>query len=149
MGCQVSVIIVVDQNADGNFINPYSLDGLGAHNYYGLNAHTTEGAEMLAAAASFLANRWTGRGFGQVDNFIIGNEVNAWHMWNYMRCPSNDVFVAEYVALGDPAGANDAYLDPLGGVYFLLLHRLGKLGQYRVRFVRHASFLRSSPYWVA
>ena len=96
MGCQVSVIIVVDQNADGNFINPYSLDGLGAHNYYGLNAHTTEGAEMLAAAASFLANRWTGRGFGQVDNFIIGNEVNAWHMWNYMRCPSNDVFVAEY-----------------------------------------------------
>lgn len=96
MGCQVSVIIVVDQKADTNFINPYSMDGLGAHNYYGLNAHTTEGAEMLAAAASFLANRWTGRGFGQVDNFIIGNEVNAWTMWNYMRCPSNDIFVAEY-----------------------------------------------------
>ncbi len=96
MGCQVSVIIVVDQNADGNFINPYSLGGLGAHNYYGLNANTTEGVEMLAAAASFLANRWTGRGFGQVDNFIIGNEVNAWSMWNYMRCPSNDIFVAEY-----------------------------------------------------
>ncbi len=95
-GCQVSVIIVVDQNADGNFISPYSRDGLGAHNYYGLNATTTEGAEMLAAAASYLANRWTGRGFGQVDNFIIGNEVNAYTMWNYMNCPSQGVFVTEY-----------------------------------------------------
>ncbi len=95
-GCQVSVIIVVDQNADGNFISPYSMDGLGSHNYYGLNATTTEGADMLAAAASFLANRWTGRGFGQVDNFIIGNEVNAYTMWNYMNCGSNDLFVSEY-----------------------------------------------------
>jgi len=95
-GCQVSVIIVVDQGADGNFISPYSYDGLGAHNYYGLNATTTEGVEMLGAAASFLANRWTGRGFGQVDNFIIGNEVNAYWMWNYMNCGSNEVFVNEY-----------------------------------------------------
>ncbi|MCR5416308.1 MAG: hypothetical protein K6E79_05900 [Pseudobutyrivibrio sp.] len=96
MGCQVTVIIVVDQAAQTEFINPYSYDGLGAHNYYGLNGATTEGLNILGAAASFLANRWSGRGFGQVDNFIIGNEVNAWTDWNYMNCGSLDAFTQQY-----------------------------------------------------
>ena len=95
-GCQVSVIIVVDAAADGRFISPYSMDQLGLHNYYGLNASTKEGVELLAAASSYLANRWCGRGYGQVDNFIIGNEVNAYTMWNYMNCGSHEAFVREY-----------------------------------------------------
>lgn len=95
-GCQVSVIIVVDAAADGNFISPYSMNALGTKNYYGLNATTTEGVEMLSAAFSYLANRWCGRGYGQVDNFIVGNEVNAYSTWNYMNCGSHDAFVREY-----------------------------------------------------
>lgn len=96
-GIQVTLIILVDQNAKTAFINPYSYDGLGAHNYYGLNAATTDGINILGAAASFLANRWCGAyGYGQVDNFIIGNEVNAWTDWNYMNCGSLDNFTLQY-----------------------------------------------------
>ncbi|MCR5196495.1 MAG: hypothetical protein K6D38_09255 [Pseudobutyrivibrio sp.] len=96
MGCQVSLIVVADQNAQTEFISPYAYAGLGAHNYYGLNGATAEGVDLLGAAASFLANRYSGRGFGQVDNFIIGNEVNAWGDWNYMNCGSLENFTQQY-----------------------------------------------------
>lgn len=100
-GVQVSMIIVCDQAAPGFFMSPYAADGIGQHTYYGLNATTTEGAETLAAAASFLANRYSGFSlFGmtaKVDNFIIGNEVNAWRQWNYMNCGNNlAVYTQEY-----------------------------------------------------
>lgn len=89
-GVQVTMIILVDQAAQTGFINPYSYNGLGAHNYYGLNANTTEGVELLAAAGSFIASRWSSYSYfgmnAKVDNFIIGNEVNAWNEWNYMSC---------------------------------------------------------------
>lgn len=96
LGMQVNVIILVDAQGPQQYISPYSYDGLGAHNYYGLNATTTEGVNALAAAASFLGSHYAGGAYGQVDNFIIGNEVNAWWLWNYMHCPSNDVFMQEY-----------------------------------------------------
>ncbi|SFH66670.1 hypothetical protein SAMN04487830_104119 [Pseudobutyrivibrio sp. OR37] len=95
-GIQVNMIILVDGNTPGQFVNPYSMDGWGAHNNYGLNAHTSEGAAALATAASYVAKHYSGIGYGQVDNFIIGNEVNAWWLWNYMNCGSNDVFMQEY-----------------------------------------------------
>jgi hypothetical protein len=100
-GVQVTMILLVDQASQGEFISPYALDGLGAHNYYGLNATTTEGIELLAAAGSFIANRWMSRSYfgmnARVDNFIIGNEVNAWNEWNYMNCGGNlPVYTQEY-----------------------------------------------------
>ncbi|QFJ54673.1 DUF5722 domain-containing protein [Pseudobutyrivibrio xylanivorans] len=95
-GMQVNVIILVDNNTPGQYINPYSMDGFGAHNHYGLNANTADGVAALQSAASFLAKHYSGIGYGQVDNFIIGNEVNAWWLWNYMNCGSNDVFMQEY-----------------------------------------------------
>ena len=96
LGMQVNVIILVDGATPTQYINPYSYDGLGAHNYYGLDANTSEGVESLKYAASYLAKHYSGIGYGQVDNFIIGNEVNAWWLWNYMNCGSNDVFMQEY-----------------------------------------------------
>lgn len=96
MGCQVTLIIVVDAKAAVDFINPYSYAGLGAHNYYGLNAATDAGVDLLSAAGAFLGNRYSGKGYGQVDNFIIGNEVNAWADWNYMNCGSLDNFTLQY-----------------------------------------------------
>ncbi len=97
LGIQVNVIILADINCPQEYFNPYSYDGLGAHNYYGLNAKTAEGCQTLANAASFLASHYSGsQGYGQVDNFIIGNEVNAWWLWNYMNCGSNDIFMREY-----------------------------------------------------
>ena len=96
LGMQVNVIILVDGASPQQYISPYSYDGLGAHNYYGLNASTTDGVNALAQAASFLGSHYAGGANGQVDNFIIGNEVNAWWLWNYMNCGSNDVFMQEY-----------------------------------------------------
>ena len=96
LGMQVNVIILVDGNSPSEYFNPYSYDGLGAHNYYGMNANTAEGISKLQYAASYLAKHYAGTGHGQVDNFIIGNEVNAWWLWNYMNCGSNDVFMQEY-----------------------------------------------------
>ena len=100
-GVSVSLIIVCDKDAKTEFISPYAYDGLGAHTYYGLNATTTEGAELLAAACSFITNRWSGMPYfgmvAKVDNFIIGNEVNAWRQWNYMNCGGNlNQYTAEY-----------------------------------------------------
>lgn len=96
LGMQVNVIILGDVNAPLNYLNPYSYDGIGAHNYYGLNASNADGAKALQDAAAFLAKHYAGTGHGQVDNFIIGNEVNAWWLWNYMNCGSNDAFMQEY-----------------------------------------------------
>ncbi|MBR1624030.1 MAG: hypothetical protein IJ675_09025 [Pseudobutyrivibrio sp.] len=96
LGMQVNVIILVDVASPAEYINPYSYDGLGAHNYYGLNASSAEGVAALEYASSYLAKHYSGIGYGQVDNFIIGNEVNAWWLWNYMNCGSNDVFMQEY-----------------------------------------------------
>lgn len=89
-GVQVTMILLVDQAAKTEFISPYAYNGLGGHNYYGLNATTTEGIELLEAMGSFVASRWSGYSYfgmnAKVDNFIIGNEVNAWNEWNYMSC---------------------------------------------------------------
>lgn len=95
-GMQVNVIILADNNTPTQYVNPYALDGWGAHNNYGLNANTADGVNALKEAASYLAKHYSGVGYGQVDNFIIGNEVNAWWLWNYMNCGSNDVFMQEY-----------------------------------------------------
>ncbi len=100
-GVQVSLILVADQASQAEFINPTAYDGLGAHNFYGLNANNTAGIELLAAAGSFLASRWSGYSYfgmnAKVDNFIIGNEVNAWNEWNYMNCgPNFAVYSQEY-----------------------------------------------------
>ncbi|SDI70547.1 hypothetical protein SAMN05421493_12328 [Pseudobutyrivibrio sp. 49] len=100
-GVQVTMILLVDQASQGEFISPYALNGLGKHNYYGLNATTTEGIELLAAAGSFIASRWMSHSYfgmnARVDNFIIGNEVNAWNEWNYMSCGGNlSLYAQEY-----------------------------------------------------
>ena len=99
-GVQVTLVLVCDANAAGEFINPLAYDGLGAHTYYGLNATNADGADMLAAVGSFLAARWSYFPYfgmnAHVDNFIIGNEVNAWRQWNYMNAGSMQAYTAQY-----------------------------------------------------
>ena len=101
-GVQVSLVLVCDANAQAEFINPLAYDGLGAHTYYGLNATNAEGAETLAAVGSFLAARWSYFPYfsmnAHVDNFIIGNEVNAWRQWNYMNAGSVESYANQYAA---------------------------------------------------
>ena len=64
------------------------------------NAATTDGIEYLAAVSSFLAQRYSGLPlagmYAKVDNFVIGNEVNAWRQWNYMNCGSMAAYTKQY-----------------------------------------------------
>lgn len=80
-GIQVNLILLCDQAA-GNLIHPLSL--YAGKNYYMFNTTDTTALEKLEAVASFLGERYSGTGHGTVDNWIIGNEVNARDPWNYM-----------------------------------------------------------------
>ncbi len=67
-------------------ISPYSRKGIGRSNYYMMNTSEDRGLEELEAVVAFLANRYNGKnGLGQVDNWVIGNEVNARDVWNYTQ----------------------------------------------------------------
>jgi hypothetical protein len=90
-GVRVTMIILNDWRSDQTLIHPKSRVA-GGGNYYAFNATDEKSLETLAAVGSFLASRYSGRGHGQVDNFIIGNEVNARAQWNYM----SDVGVEAY-----------------------------------------------------
>ena len=94
-GIQVTFIVLNDLGADPTLIHPLARDGVAA-NYYALNAADQAGAEKLAAVASFLGQRYSNTGHGTVDNWIIGNEVNARQMWNYMQSSDVNQYAAEY-----------------------------------------------------
>ncbi len=56
-----------------------------ASTYCMMNASEPAGVEYLAAICAFLAERYNGwNGCGQIDNFVIGNEVSAFVQWNYV-----------------------------------------------------------------
>ncbi|MBR4708324.1 MAG: hypothetical protein IKP29_09740 [Pseudobutyrivibrio sp.] len=99
-GCQVTVILVADQMSPANCVSPYAPAGAG-HSYYAFNGSTSEGLETLGALASYLTQRWTNSTYYgmriNVDNFIIGNEVNAWNQWNYSSLgPNLAAYTQEY-----------------------------------------------------
>ena len=78
-------MVLLNTYASGEefMISPTSRGGLGRSNYYMMNTSEQQGLEYLEAVVSFLAGRYNGRnGLGQVDNWVIGNEVNAKNVWN-------------------------------------------------------------------
>lgn len=65
---------------------------------YALNVADAAGTEHLKAIAAFLGQRYSGQsGCGQVDNWIVGNEVNARTSWWYTKSDSMDLNVNIYV----------------------------------------------------
>ena len=94
-GIQVTFIVLNDLGADPTLIHPLARDGVAA-NYYALNAADQAGVEKLAAVASFLGQRYSNTGHGTVDNWIIGNEVNARQPWNYMQSSNVNQYAVEY-----------------------------------------------------
>ena len=68
-------------------ISPYARKGISkSHPYYMMNTSEDNGLEALEAVVAFLANRYNGKnGVGQVDNWVIGNEINARDAWNYTQ----------------------------------------------------------------
>ncbi|MBR4530399.1 MAG: hypothetical protein IKO80_08985 [Lachnospiraceae bacterium] len=77
-------MVLLNPRAKGEefMISPSSRGG--RCSYYMMNTSEEKGLEYLEAVVSFLARRYNGRnGCGQVDNWVIGNEVNAKSVWNY------------------------------------------------------------------
>ena len=95
-GIQLNMILLNDLGKNPNMIHPLSRDFMGA-NYYAFNTADKAGTDLLEATASFLAERYSGNGHGTIDNWIIGNEVNARQEWNYMNAGVGiDKFSHEY-----------------------------------------------------
>jgi len=64
---------------------------------YALNVADEEGTDHLKAIAAFLGQRYSGKmGFGQVDNWVLGNEINARTSWWYTKSDSLDLNVNIY-----------------------------------------------------
>lgn len=65
---------------------------------YALNIAEPSGTEHLKAIGAFLGQRYCGMtGCGQIDNWILGNEVNARTSWWYTSSDSLDSNVGFYV----------------------------------------------------
>lgn len=78
-------------------ISPYSRSVLGRSNYYMMNTSDDQGLENLEAVVSYLAYRYNGQnGCGQVDNWVIGNEVNAKSVWNHTNVADEMAYAQLY-----------------------------------------------------
>ena len=86
MGIDVAAIILNDANVGAfpEITHPSARSGSTAP-YYMFNASDDRGVKALAAIGSFLANRYSGSGHGNVSMWIIANEVNARKEYNYMQ----------------------------------------------------------------
>ena len=96
-GIQVTLILL--NNWSGSYttnIHPLSRDSY-SQNYYAFNTAEQAGVEELQALAAFLGERYSGGVYGTVDNWIVGNEINARSPWHYMTASAGfDYFSAEY-----------------------------------------------------
>lgn len=97
-GTQVTMVLLNSGRGDysRHLIHPQALDGDCPG--YALNVADASGVDCLKAMAAFLGQRYSGQaGCGQVDNWVIGNEVNARTSWWYTDSASLDFNVNIYV----------------------------------------------------
>ena len=85
MGIDVAAIVLNDASTSAfpEITHPSARSGSTAP-YYMFNASDERGVKALAAIGSFLGNRYSGSGHGNVSMWIIANEVNARREYNYM-----------------------------------------------------------------
>lgn len=98
IGIQVTLVIL--NTGEGAYaqdlIHPLSLGGNCPG--YALNVANAAGVDRLKAIGAFLGKRYSGtQGYGQVDNWILGNETNARTSWWYSSSTSLDLNVNMYV----------------------------------------------------
>ena len=81
--------------AGADLIHPLSRD---AHVCpgYAMNTKEDGGTQHLKAIAAFLAQRYSGGAYGTVDNWVIGNEVNARTEWYYLNSTNIELNVSEF-----------------------------------------------------
>lgn len=100
MGVQITVVLL--NRGEGAYsqdlVHPMAKEGNVDCPGYALNVADADGVNHLKAVCAFLGQRYSGTvGCGQIDNWIVGNEVNARTEWWYMNSTSLDVNVNVYV----------------------------------------------------
>lgn len=95
----IKVTMILLNNGTGEYskhlIHPKAVGGECPG--YALNVEDAEAVNHLKAIAAFLGQRYSGSlGYGQVDNWILGNEVNARTSWWYTSSDSLDYNVGIY-----------------------------------------------------
>ncbi len=97
-GMQVTMVILNGGKGaySQDLVHPSARDGVCEG--YALNIADAAGTDHLKAIGAFLGQRYSGRfEYGQVDNWIVGNEVNARTSWWYSNSASLDYNVNNYV----------------------------------------------------
>lgn len=83
-GMNVSVEFLLPWDASQTDLIHPAARAQGAHNYYAWNVSTQAARDKYAALFSCMAEWFDGSaGRGFIDNYIIGNEVNAFDQWHY------------------------------------------------------------------
>ncbi len=94
---QLTMTILNNKTAAGaDLIHPLSRDSHVCPGY-AMNTKEDGGTQHIKAIAAFLAQRYSGGAYGTVDNWVIGNEVNARTEWYYMNSTNIELNVSEYV----------------------------------------------------
>ena len=92
-GIQVTAILLNDSSAYSELKHPQAS---GSAPYNMFNASTSDGVNAMAAVASFLADRYSGKGYGLVSNWVVGNEINMRLEWNNYTNVSVEAYTQEY-----------------------------------------------------
>ena len=95
----IAINMVILNEGKGTYsqhlVHPSARGGKSAG--YALNVATDQAVDHLKAIAAFLGQRYSGKnGIGQIDNWILGNEINARTSWWYTNSSSLDVNVDIY-----------------------------------------------------
>lgn len=122
-GMNSTAIILNDWNDTyPELIHPLARNKEAGAYYYAFNTADEEGCMYLEAIASFLTERYSGKEYGLVSNWVIANEINQYRIWNYMDTDDINLYAAEFekamrifynAAKSNYAGAN---------VYFSIDH---------------------------
>ncbi len=93
----VSAVLLLGWRADlTNLIYPSGREQ--GHSYYAWNTTNTAAREQLQATVSFLASRYASSSaqYGRIVNWIVGNEVNNYKVYNYAGALSLNSYAKVY-----------------------------------------------------
>ncbi len=97
MGMCNTAIILNDWNEEHlEMIHPQARNEESGAYYYMFNTADEEGTRALEATASFLAERYSSGEHGMVHSWVIANEINQHHLWNYMETENLDYYAEEF-----------------------------------------------------
>jgi len=92
-----TAIILNDWNDNClELIHPMARDKESGAYYYALNTLEKAGCRYIEAVASFLTERYSGKEYGLVSNWVVANEINQYKMWNYMATEDIDYYCSEF-----------------------------------------------------